>query len=580
MRFIVLPLALLGCAPHSDGDMPLRRLTPTEYNNTVRDLFGFTGDDWYDDAHPFDEELFVAPWPFAFAPDLPIGGFEGMADGQGVSPVQIEQYERAAGHFASYTARSPRFWTCERPRQLDPEARRDCARTSVLRFAQRAWRRPLTDAEQERLATAFDGWDAEHGTDAAVQLATQALFQTPGFLYLPEASVDPDAPVAGYEMASRLSYFLWDSMPDTELFEAAERKHLRTRAQVRRNGERLLEDPRAREMVAHFHRQWLDLDGLQTTRIDLETFAPRYAPALAEAHPLEAMELWSGALNGLRAALLEEVDLFTTATVFDGEGTFEALLTSPRGWVGVVNEGRPLAVSTAAMYGASTPVDGPEERIELFDGNYDYDIRLRPVEHPADQRAGVLTLGAVLATRAHPKDPATLHRGVFAMKRLLCQDLGPPPEGAALTAPPEGLPADATNRERLEALTGQPACTGCHRTINPLGFAFESFDSLGGWRTQDGTQPVDTTGELQVPGEAPVAFASATELARHLAASDRVKDCYATQWARYAMGDADIALDDPRFAEARDTFRESGDIRGLLLDLVSSDAFRLRGGVR
>ncbi|MCB9677672.1 MAG: DUF1592 domain-containing protein [Alphaproteobacteria bacterium] len=583
MRFVLLCSLLWGCGPRPPGEIPVRRLTPTEYNNTVRDLYGFAPDDWLDAEHMPDadayEEEFVAPWPWVFPADVRLGGFEGMAEGQVVSPVQVEQLERAAAHFSTYAKKSPKFWICDAPYQLEADVRRKCARESAARFARFAWRRPLEKDEEQRLLAAFDGWDAEYGTDAAVTLTAQALLQTPQFLYMPEEPGPVGSPVEDYELASRLSYFLWDSMPDSELFVSAQKHQLRNPAKVRAQAERLLADPRAREMVTHFHRQWLDLDGLQTLRVSFDAHGARYAPDLVGVEEVEAMEEWSGVLNGMRAAMLEEVDLFVEHAVFDGEGTLDALLTSNRGWVGVVNEGWELESSTTAVYGASTPVDGPVKRVELFDGNYGYGIEMRPVEHPADQRAGLLTLGAVLARRAHPVHPAPVKRGVFALQRLMCQELGPPPDGAALAAPPDVLDATSTNRERLEAITSAQGCSGCHDFINPLGFAFESFDTLGGWRDTDAGRPVDDAGELRIPGEAPVAFDGAVDLARHLAASDRVRDCYATQWARYAMGDPEIRLDDPRFSDVRERFRDGGDIRGLLVDLVTSDAFRLRGGM-
>jgi hypothetical protein len=262
-------------------------------------------------------------------------------------------------------------------------------------------------------------------------------------------------------------------------------------------------------------------------------------------------------------------------SIFDGPGTLTDLLTSPRGWRGLVNQGFEVPSDTQAQYGPATPLEGPVHRVEVFDGNFGYAIELQPVRYPDSQRAGVLTLGAVLAARAHPIDPASVQRGVFVLERLLCEEPGQPPAEAMLVVA-DGLPADATNREQVEAKTGAPGCTSCHDQLNPLGFAFESYDSLGGYRTTDRGQPVDPRGTLQLEGER--SFEDATELAAILASSQRVHDCYATQWARYALGDPSISLDDPRFTDVRERFRATSDIRGLLLDLASSDAFRHRGG--
>lgn len=184
-----LVLSLMwGCGVGEPGEAPIRRLTPTEYNNSVRDLFGIGPNEWTDEEQPYGEEGWIAAWPWVFPPDVRLGGFEGMAEGQVVSPYHVETVQRAAEHFAKYTVQAPRFWTCETPGTLTDDDRRACARESVVRLAFRAWRRPLTADEQTRLTTAFDGWADQHGTDAAIELVTQALLQSPAFLYLPETT--------------------------------------------------------------------------------------------------------------------------------------------------------------------------------------------------------------------------------------------------------------------------------------------------------------------------------------------------------------------------------------------------------
>ncbi|MCA9572276.1 MAG: DUF1592 domain-containing protein, partial [Myxococcales bacterium] len=259
-RLVLCSVLLASCAHPDPGAVPLRRLTPTELNNTLRDLLGLSGDGWYDDQHPYDEESGAVAWPWAFTPDVPVDGMEGMAEGQVVSPVFAEQVERAATHFSTYTATAPRFWVCE-PEDLDADALSACAHESVLKLAARAWRRPLTKDETERLTLAFEAWEREHGTLDAITVASRALLQTPQFLYL----VEDGAPGRreAFALASRLSYTLWDSMPDAALFQAADRGHLGSEREVRRELRRMLADPRARQAVAHFHRQWLGLDGPQ-----------------------------------------------------------------------------------------------------------------------------------------------------------------------------------------------------------------------------------------------------------------------------------------------------------------------------
>jgi len=589
---LVTALALAGCGGHPDGDRPVRQLTPTEYNNAVRDLFGFApgatwpappGEDW---AEYYEEDEVPHVWPWVFPAEVGVDGFEGFAEGQVASPWGVEQAEAAAAHFARWAPVAPAFWTCDRA-AADGDALPDCAWESVQRFAHRAWRRPATEDELARLRAFHDANVAALEVDQGVVQTVRGLLQTPGFLYLVEEI--PAETAAGnvhrltqWELASRLSFFLWDSMPDPTLFAAASRGELATREQIATQARRMLDDPRAREAVVRFHDQWLEVDAVTGNRADMGLYGERWAgDVLAQASTEEDAlqdreELWSGILIGMRASMIREAQLFVEDRVFGSPGTLSDMLTSTEGWATTIAIEEDPIFDTAALYGA-TPTGAESRRENTHDDNLPLELELRRVTLPADQRAGILTLGATLAGRAHPVHPAPVLRGVFMLERLACEEIGQPPESAAGTAPPDAIGADSTNRERVAAVTSPAECTGCHERINPLGFAFENFDSVGGWRDTDNGSAVDASGDLIIRGEDTQAFDGPVQLAAHLASSDSVHDCYARTWVRYALGRTETPGETEALRTIQDRFRRNGgDIRDLLVAIATSNLFRTR----
>ena len=562
------------------GQAALRRLTPTEYNNSIRDLFGHrSADDWFEgSAFDLDEEDLEeagAPWPQTLPPEVKIHGFEGHRAGQVASPYLAERYQAVAAHFGALAPYAPRFWMCDVD-ALDAAAAEACAKDSVIRFASRAYRRDLTAKERTELTAFADANLDEAGLVDGVALSVAGVLSAPQFLYLAEPS---DGDSADWEMASRLSYFLYDSLPDAVLFEAASQGQLKTAAQVEVQVRRMLGDWRAREAVVHFHRQWLDLDAVFATRPDFETYMPLYMP---DAEPegddelQDFEELWSGALIGLRLGMVREAELFVERTIFDGAGTLDKLLTDHHGFVTEL-EDSPYDLSTADLYGIpDTQVsDQVEEEFSVDDGNLGFDVRLRVATFPPEERSGVLTQGAVLTSLAHPVHPAPVLRGVFVLERMTCQSMGQPPDGAEGAAPPDAPDAEATNRLRLEAATADLVCSACHDRINPVGFAFEHYDSVGGWRDLDNGQPVDATGSLTLAGEPTRTFANAADLGRVLAQSRTVHDCYALNWTRYALGRELTADDDAALTDIQDRFWQSGgDVPELLVTIATSPLFR------
>jgi len=266
-----------------------------------------------------------------------------------------------------------------------------------------------------------------------------------------------------------------------------------------------------------------------------------------------------------------ETHLFIERTVFDGAGTLQELLSDNHGY---------MSEHTEPLYGSdATVLSGPTVSwsygLVVNSIANEEDLTLYPTEFPREQRAGLLTLPSVLAVGAHPVHPAPVLRGKRIVERLACQDFGAPPPGAEAAAPPDIEEASSTNRERTEAATSPSDCAICHDTINPPGFAFESFDSMGAWRTKDNGQPVDASGSVTLSSGESFTFTDGVDFARQLATSGQVHDCYVLRWARYATG-SHFEDDEPAVGKLQQAFRANDRVRDLLIAIAGSDLFRYR----
>lgn len=493
---------------------PIRRLSHAEYERTLADLF---------EGVPVPE--------FEFPDDLAVHGFENNAQALNASALLVERYNEVAADMASLAVEQ----SLTELLPCDPaEADFSCAEAFVSAFGLRAFRRPLSDDERERYTNLVLDQSANIGTfEAGVELAIQAFLQSPSFLYRMESSSAQAAPgdlvrVTGYEMASRLSYLLWQSMPDDELFDAAAAGQLSTTEEVEAQARRMLDDPRALAALVDFHRQWLDFD-----RLLEQTKEPSMFPE------------WSDAL---RDSMYEEGQRFVAKVFEEGDGTLAELLTSR------VTDVNP---EVAALYGVAAPAQG-----------------WAPVELDPRERAGILTLPTVLASHARPTNGSPPLRGVFVLERLLCARPPDPPPDADTTVPevPEG--ETVTNRELFESRTGAAACQGCHVQIDGIGFGFEHYDSLGRFRTEDNGLPVDARGEVVRFEDIQGSFDGAVELSERLAESQTVQACVTENWFSYAQGREATEADTCSLAELDVVMAESGgDIRELLVAIATSRAF-------
>ncbi len=498
----------------------LPRLTETQYRNALVDLFGPT-------LPPLTVEPDTSPYLF-----VSIG-----AASTSLSELGTQQYEENADAITHYVFSDPLrravFAGC------DVQAPGDaCVRSTLAAFGRRAFRRSLAPSELDAwvsVASAVsdpDGWEG-------LRLGVAGMLQAPSFLYRIELGVpDPEHPgylrLTDLEVASRLAFVLWNTLPDDALLDAAESGALSTPDGIRDEAERMLESPRAREGLHMFFDQYLDLDRLEGVTRDPASY-PAFTP-------------------GLPAAMRHEVELIVDDVVFDRRADARSIFSTRHTFVNS---------ELAALYGVEAA--GADATTFV------------PVELDATgSRAGILTLGAFLTMNAHETQTSPTARGKYIRERVLCQEVTPPPANVPtdLTATPGDEPQ--TVRQRLEEHRKNPACAACHAFIDPPGMLFEHFDSVGAYRDLEtpigggAPLPIDSSGDLD---GAPLADGKA--LAALLEDEPRVGRCMVRQLFRHASGRLEAKGETPLLDELEASFSDGGyDFQDLVVELVAHEGFR------
>ena len=585
---LTLPVAGASEGPGGTSEPAPLALTPTEYNNTVADLLGFPrdGEQWpkrpavADRISPrrtaskgvFSPPPPPDPWPWPFPAEPGADGFEGIAQGQSPSSYQVEELHLAGMHFGAFALLSPTFFNCSGWPGLPSEEREDCAAASILRFAERAYRRPLRDGERDRIAAFWQAQVAAEPIDEAVALTVAGILQAPAFHFKLEPDATGATELDAWQLATRLSYFLWDSMPDDELFRAAGAGELETMEGIERQARHMLDDPKARPAVVHFHHQWLGTNQVLLIAPARRAFGPRFGISRTLRNARDDDTKWPAIMGPIRHSMRLETELFVEEAIFDRAGTFTELMTGNHGY---------MSRNTSPIYGATTT---PDEGRAAVTRQIEYvsvsvgrkkPLTLDPVVLDPAQRAGVLTLPSVLAIGAYAVQPGPIPRGVRILERVACMEMGDPIEGVESALPPDALGVESTNRQRTAAATKPRECNSCHRRINPAGFAFEHYDAMGAWRAEDNGQPVDASGSLRLPGAEELTFADGVDFAHELAASRRVRDCYALHWTRYALG-SHLERNARGLEPIQKRFRENDSIKELMVSIATSDLFRGR----
>lgn len=498
------------------------RLSHEQWENTIRDLFRLST---------------TTGMSTSFSGD-PLGGvFDNNEAKLLVSAAHWQDYQTAAEGVAALVVADPAILANIVPSDL-PSDPGEAARAFIETFGQRAYRRPLTADEIDTYLALFaQAPDLLEGTDdfvLGVELSLQAFLQSPHFLYRLQATdvVADDGLIHldGWEVASKLSYMLWNTMPDDTLFAAVEAGELDEPAGIMAQAARMLDDAQARPMVAAMHAQLFQFSHYDDLYKD-EAYFPDF--------PVDA-----------GPDLQIEAELFIDDVIFSGGGLYE-LLTSPVTYVNA---------DLAAVYGLSGDFTDEMVRVELD-----------PTE-----RAGFLTRIGFLASNATPREQNTIHRGVFINHRILCTELPDPPDNVEGLPPSDGF---ATNRERVESHTGPGTCgEGCHQVwINPPGYALEHYDAIGGYQDTENGEPVNALATWQVDGEE-ITFDGAVELSQIMAESDAAHRCYAKHWLQYGYGrepqDGDTATIDELMGASK-----AGGVEDLILALTQTLAFRTRAVV-
>jgi hypothetical protein len=507
------------------GEVPtatLHRLTETEFTHSLQDLLGADV--------PIGE----------LEPDVLEGGFSSIgASSVVVSPAGIGLHERqvlaATGHVFADAARIRNQLACVPKNTAD----RRCLTRIVTRFGRRAFRRPLDDAEVQRFTGLITSIGNRAGSNvlAGVRYALAAILSSPNFIYRVELGASSGADdgrlrYTDFEMASRLAAVLWDSVPDDALLDAAEAGLLATAEGVRAAAERLIADPRAERSVAVFTSELFDSSRLLEAQKDTQLF-----PTWRES---------------LKQAMREELERRVLDMVFVRKSDFLSLYDDRKTFV---ND------ELAAFYGL--PVRGQP-------GFY-------PAEFPLEsKRAGLLGAGAILAGQGMPQRNSPTVRGKFVAEMLLCRSIRPPPNDV----PPLPLQAgpEVTMRQRLALHRTGPSCAACHSKMDPMGFGMEDFDSVGLYRTKEGTSPVDASGVLDGPGLDGSTFSGLAELGAALRRQPVLGPCLVSKLYAKALGRSALQIDKGSLEELVASFAENQHrFDRLLIALVGSESFRFVG---
>lgn len=420
--------------PRDPGSKIPHRLSRTEYNNTVRDLLGI-------DLRPADR----------FPPDGGGGGgFDNNADTLFVPPVLMERYLAAADELLTAAPRAA--LVRQEPVWYSPETW--AARANLRDFMDRAYRRPAPAAEVERMVSLFQqGRRSGASFDTALRIAAKAVLVSPRFLFRIERTTPGTGPqrLDPWELASRLSYFLWSSMPDDALRAAAASGRLLEPVEWDAQVRRMLADPRAREFFASFTGQWLGTRTLaQTANPNLNRF-PEYTVEIRDAMVEEPVHFFADLVRNDRS-LLELIDA-------------RHAFVTPR---------------LAEFYGLPRPTGDQFQRVNL----------------PDRRRGGILGMAAVLTKTSYPLRTSPVLRGRWILEDVLGTP-PPPPPPIVNTLPADDKVRDGqTLRQRLELHRTKENCAACHSRLDPLGFALENFDPIGRWRDQIDGKAVDASGIL------------------------------------------------------------------------------------
>lgn len=464
-----------------------------------------------------------------FAPEDTILGFS-THDRLQVTSLLADQVDNAALNAATFAKNQLKIHD-KCPADANEEK---CTTELLYEVASRAYRRPLSTEDKAELLAFWRDTRKTADPQTAHRIFLQGLFSSASFLYRTELGEPGEGPnqvvrMTPYEVASALSFAITAAPPDAELIAAVEAGELKTADQREAHARRLLATPAAQKRLQHFIREWLGITGLANLNKNNQVF-PAFSAAFKDSSQAETRTFIEHVVKNENASVKE---------LLGADYTFA--------------DGR-----MSQFYGTISTPNGTTGRVPL-----------------PPERAGILTQASVLATYALFDSSSPIRRGKFVLTRLMCRDIPPPPPSIIIIPPAPA--ADATTRARFAAHTDNPACAGCHRSIDPIGFGFENFDGLGKHRTTENGIPVDAKGSVETAdGVAP--FTGGGELARMLSTSEEVANCVPLQLFRYAMGREEDTVDEQLLTEMREAFKANPRLQlgDALVSLVRSPYFTHR----
>ena len=521
-QLIESELANFDCSKNQKpGRVTIRRLNRNEYNNTIRDLTGI-------DFQP------AADFP---ADDVG-GGFDNIGNVLSLPPLLMEKYLDAAESVATESVQQETFrkrWLYGDEVKSKPKA--EVARIVLSRFATAAFRRPLRDGELESITQLFNvAFERDKDFVSAAAFAMQGILVSPNFLFRleiegPDDDLSTQRPLNDFELATRLSYFLWSSMPDGELFDLARGGKLNDPEVLRKQIQRMLDDPKSQSLVDNFAGQWLELRNLAKLSPDPEVY-----PAFDDK---------------LRTSMIRETQMF-----------FESVMRENRSLLEFIDSNRTFVNERLAQHYKIDGVEGEQ---------------FREVSLTGGRRGGILTHASILTLTSNPTRTSPVKRGKWILENVLGEPPPPPPPNV-----PELAEGDTellgTLRERMSQHREKAECSVCHAKMDALGFGFENFDGIGAWREKDGRHDIDASGEL--PGNQTFRGPSALRQILKTTKTQQFVQCLSEKMLTYALG-RELGPDDRCTIETivNRLDKNNYEFVELIMAVVESDAFQIRGAI-
>jgi len=527
-----------SCASGSPsvGSTPVRRISRVEYDNMVRDL-------GLDPNGTQPANQFVAEQKIDTGK---AGNFNTNTYATVSGTLMNQQYLEAAETLASAAVSNTNTLNSLLGSCTAQNA--SCAQPFITSFAGKAFRGQLDAAETTNLTNLFNTVSAKFDFATGIQAVIEAVLTSPRFLFVLEfgqpGASGKTVPLAPLELATRLSLYLWRSLPDQTLIDAANNGHLASASDVATQATRMLADPKAKSALQDFADQWLDIENMNAVTKDTQ-FMKWTANVASDLHTETLTTFAQSVLTG---------------------SDYKTLLTSPSSYING---------DLANFYGVSA-------------GNASFDAPTN-VNTSSNPRFGILTQGSVLAAHAHTSLPSPTKRGRLIRQQILCEEVPDPPAavgGKPIPPPPASL-GTGTTRDAYQAhVQPNSACGACHQFMDPLGFGFDNYDATGAYQTAEGANkdPIDSSGQFvpypNAAGDLSGTFSDASDMITQISSSDQAMECFSLQQLRYALLRAETTDDACSAQQIYQAFKTSGyGLKQLIVAVVSSDAFMYRTAV-